>query len=60
LKPFDSLHLATAIRMKVDYFNTTDTDFLKKFKEPICYLPNYPKKIIVQEPHVEGYQPLLF
>lgn len=60
LKPFDSLHLATAIRMQVDYFNTTDNNMIKKLPKTVSYLPNYPKEVIIQEPFVEGYQPRLF
>lgn len=60
LKPFDSLHLATAMRMRVDYFNTTDITMIKKLPETISYPPNYPKEVIIQEPFVQGYQPQLF
>ena len=60
LKPFDSLHLATAIRMQVDYFNTTDMIMIKKLPQAVSYLPNYPKEVIIQEPFVKGYQPKLF
>ena len=60
LKPFDSLHLATAIRMQVDYFNTTDTKMIKKLPQTVSYLPNYPKEVMIQEPFIRGYQPRLF
>lgn len=58
LTPFDALHLATAIRMKVDYFNTTDRkSIIKKITNPINFPPNYPKTIIIQEPFAQGFQP---
>lgn len=58
LTPFDALHLATAIRMKVDYFNTTDSkSIIKKVTSPVDCPPNYPKKIIIQKPFVQGFQP---
>ncbi|MHC5731024.1 MAG: type II toxin-antitoxin system VapC family toxin, partial [Nostoc sp.] len=53
LKPFDALHLATAIRLKVDYFNTTDQTLIKKIPATVGYLADYPG-VIVQKPHVEG------
>ncbi|QKQ75600.1 type II toxin-antitoxin system VapC family toxin [Nostoc sp. TCL240-02] len=59
LKPFDALHLATAIRLKVDYFNTTDQALIKKIPATVGYLADYPE-VIVQKPHVEGYTPRLF
>lgn len=64
LKPFDSLHLATAIRMQVDYFDTTDYDTLiKKLPQQVSYSPNlqkYPDPVIIQKPFVHGYQPSIF
>lgn len=59
LTPFDALHLATAIRMKVDYFNTIDERLRKKLPNDISYPPIYPKNIVIQEPFVSGFQPLL-
>lgn len=62
LKPFDSLHLATAIKMQVDYFDTTDQKFLNLLS-PVYYSPNlqeYPKPIMIQKPYVHGYQPSIF
>jgi predicted nucleic acid-binding protein len=59
LKPYDALHLATAIRLKVDYFNTTDQAIIKKLPANVGYLADYPG-VIIQKPHVEGYTPPLF
>ena len=58
---FDPLHLATAIRMRVDYFNTTDYNtIIKKCPQRVSCPPNYPQEVIIQEPFVKGYQPSLF
>lgn len=59
LKPFDALHLATAIRLKVDFFNTTDQALIKKLPGQVGYLADYPG-VIIQRPYVEGYTPSLF
>jgi predicted nucleic acid-binding protein len=60
LTTLDALHLATAIRIKVDYFNTTDTkSLIKKVPNEVNYLPNYPKKVVIQKPFVTGFQPPL-
>lgn len=59
LQPFDSLHLATAIRMRVDYFNTVDSKLINKLPQEVNCLPNYPKNIIIQEPFIRGFQPPL-
>jgi predicted nucleic acid-binding protein len=59
LKPFDAMHLATAIRHGVDYFDTTDGDYwngeTKKGKLPksVGYVDYEP--VIIQRPKVEGY-----
>jgi predicted nucleic acid-binding protein len=60
LKPFDALHLATAIRNKMDYFDTFDNRLLKNIKHHspeglIGYPPHYSDGVIVQEPSVEGW-----
>ncbi|NJM00445.1 MAG: type II toxin-antitoxin system VapC family toxin [Synechococcaceae cyanobacterium SM2_3_2] len=62
IKPVDATHVATAIRMQVDYFNTVDDALLKKFPRTVSYPdnPKYAKQIILQRPFVEGYNPLLF
>jgi predicted nucleic acid-binding protein len=61
LKPFDALHLATAIRHGVDYFNTTDKDdFVKKgIPLEVGLLPEY-KNVRIQWPLVHGYTPEIF
>lgn len=56
LKPFDSVHLATAIRMKVDYFDTIDDELIKRLPKTISYPPRYPKPIILQRPFVDKFQ----
>lgn len=65
IKPFDALHLATAIRMKVDYFDTTDGVLLRKVEEVVgsnfvSYPPEFPKKIVLQKPFVKGQTLSLF
>ncbi len=67
IKPFDALHLATSIRLQVDYFNTIDGPLLRKIRDSpdtidnsIAYEPHYPRKVIVQEPFVSGWTPKLF
>lgn len=56
LQPYDSVHLATAIRMKVDYFNTIDGELIKRLPNTINYPPRYPKPIIIQRPFVDKLQ----
>lgn len=56
LKPYDSVHLATAIRMKVDYFDTIDGELIKRLPEAINYPPRYPKPVIIQRPFVDQLQ----
>jgi predicted nucleic acid-binding protein len=61
LKPADAVHLATAIRFGVDYFDTTDLkDFASKdIPTEVGFLPEY-KNITIQYPIVHGYTPELF
>jgi predicted nucleic acid-binding protein len=61
LKPFDALHLATAIRQRVNYFDTTDINDYKKKSIPdaVGYPPDY-GSVIIQRPVVQGYTPSLF
>jgi predicted nucleic acid-binding protein len=56
LKSFDAIHLSTAIRHRVDYFNTTDlTDFQKShMPRTIGYSTEY-DPVNIQYPCVEGY-----
>ncbi|NJL82735.1 MAG: type II toxin-antitoxin system VapC family toxin [Chloroflexaceae bacterium] len=56
LKPYDSVHLATAIRMKVDYFDTIDEELMRLLPKSICCPPRYPKPLILQRPLVENFQ----
>jgi predicted nucleic acid-binding protein len=56
LQPYDSVHLATAIRMKVDYFNTIDSELIKRLPNAINYPPRYPKPVIIQRPFVDKFQ----
>ncbi len=56
LQPYDSVHLATAIRMKVDYFNTIDGELIKRLPNSISYPPRYPKLVIIQRPFVDKFQ----
>ena len=56
LKPYDSVHLATAIRMKVDYFNTIDDALIKRLPSSISYPPRYSKPVIIQRPFVDKLQ----
>ncbi len=56
LQPYDSLHLATAIRMKVDYFNTIDGELIKRLPKEVTYSPRYPKPVIIQRPFVDRLQ----
>src|SRR5919202_2988688 len=53
LKPFDALHLATAIRQGVNYFDTTDINDYKKKSVPdvVGYPPDY-GNVIIQRPIV--------
>jgi predicted nucleic acid-binding protein len=43
LKPADAIHLATAQRVKVDYFHTYDTDKLAKYAELTTFTIEAPK-----------------
>jgi predicted nucleic acid-binding protein len=56
LQPYDSVHLATAIRMKVDYFNTIDGELMKRLPEKISYPPRYPKPVMIQRPFIDKLQ----
>lgn len=56
IKPYDALHIATAIRLRVDFFDTTDKALMDKLPDRIGYLPDYPE-IIIQRPFVSGYSP---
>jgi predicted nucleic acid-binding protein len=56
LKPYDSVHLATAIRMKVDYFDTIDDTLIRNLPKEVSYPPRYPKPVIIQRPFVDGLQ----
>ena len=56
LKPFDALHVATAIRLKVDFFNTTDKTLISKLSNRVGYAPDYPE-VTIQRPLVSGYSP---
>jgi len=56
LQPYDSLHLATAIRMKVDYFDTIDARLMNQLPKEVSYPPRYPKPIIIQRPFVDKVQ----
>lgn len=59
LKPFDALHLATAIRLKVNFFNTTDKSLISKLPSHVGYAPAY-SEVVIQWPGVNGYSPPLF
>jgi predicted nucleic acid-binding protein len=56
LQPYDSVHLATAIRMKVDYFNTIDDNLIKILPREISFPPRYSKPVIIQRPFVDKFQ----
>jgi predicted nucleic acid-binding protein len=56
LKPFDSIHLATAIRLRVNYFNTLDNKLIELLPESISYPPIYPSPVIIQRPFVDQFQ----
>ncbi|MGB0560228.1 MAG: type II toxin-antitoxin system VapC family toxin [Spirulinaceae cyanobacterium] len=56
LQPYDSVHLATAIRMKVDYFDTIDDQLIKRLPESVSFPPRYPKPVIIQRPLVDSFQ----
>ena len=56
IKPYDALHIATAIRLRVDFFDTTDKPLMDKLPERIGYLPDYPE-VTIQRPFVNGYSP---
>ncbi len=50
LKPADAIHLATAQRVKVQYFHTYDTDKLKKFEQITALKIEVPKSNRLQFP----------
>jgi predicted nucleic acid-binding protein len=56
LQPYDSVHIATAIRMKVDYFSTIDNILIQRLPNSISYLPRYTKPVIIQRPFVDTLQ----
>jgi predicted nucleic acid-binding protein len=56
LQPYDSVHLATAIRMKVDYFNTIDDKLIRILPREISFPPRYSKPVIIQRPLVDKFQ----
>jgi hypothetical protein len=45
--------------MKVDYFDTVDQKLIDKVPQEVNLIPNYPKKVIIQKPFIEGFQPPL-
>jgi len=55
----DAIHLASAIGIKADYFNTTDVKFINNFPEKSVSLPDFSKVILLQEPQLEGQISLL-
>ena len=59
LKPYDALHLATAIRLRVNFFNTTDKPLISKLPTHIGHTPDY-SGVVIQWPCVNGYSPPLF
>lgn len=59
LKPYDALHIATAIRLKVDFFDTTDKPLMAKLPSQVGYPLDYPE-VVIQWPGVHGYSPPLF
>lgn len=56
LKPYDSVHIATAIRMKVDFFNTVDNELIQRLPNSINYPPRYLDPVIIQRPFVDKFQ----
>jgi predicted nucleic acid-binding protein len=52
LKPFDALHIATAIRLKVDFFDTTDKPLISRLPNQVGYAPDYPEVVIQGSPGV--------
>jgi predicted nucleic acid-binding protein len=56
----DAIHLASAIRMKADYFNSTDLKFINKFPERCVNLPDFGKSVLLQEPQLDGHTISLF
>lgn len=60
LTPSDALHVATAIRMRVDYFNMVDQKLIEKLPKEVCCPPHYPKSIIIQKPSTPQFQLPLF
>lgn len=55
IQSFDAIHVATAIRAKVDYFETLDTELIKKIINKIGE-----PKILVRKPHLTEKQTDLF
>ena len=51
VKGFDAMHVATAIRAKVDYFETSDTDLINKIQGKIG-----DPLIVVRKPHLPRKQ----
>lgn len=56
LKPYDSVHIATAIRTKVDFFNTVDNELIQRLPNSVNYPPRYPNPVIIQRPFVDQFQ----
>ena len=65
LSPFDSLHISTAIRKQVDYFDTFDERLENTIKNQspngvANFPPLYNKGVILQEPFINGWTGTLF
>lgn len=65
LKSFDALHLSTAVRKQIDYFDTYDKRLENIIKNQSTsgvadFPPNYKKGVILQEPFVHGATGYLF
>jgi len=65
LSPFDALHLSTAVRKQVDYFDTFDNKLENIIKNQshngvADSPPLYNKGVILQEPVVHGWTNSLF
>lgn len=56
LRPFDSVHVATAIRLKVNYFDTLDDRLISLLPPQVSYPPRYPDPVIIQRPFVDRQQ----
>ena len=56
LKPYDSLHISTAIRMRVDYFDTIDQKLIDLLPREICCPPKYTKPVTIQRPPLLNLQ----